>query len=147
MSTAGVKRLSARLDTLGTFGRTVADAARLAGFEPAAGEPRIAFCRTPWWDSLEEGGRAALEQAASVLGAEEVELPPEFAGLTEAQETVMAFDVARNLEPEWRDHRDELSGAMRDYIERGRTVTEADAREAAEVDAPEGEATAAGGGG
>ena len=35
----------------------------------------------------------------------------------------MAFDVARNLEPEWRDHRDGLSEAMRDYIERGRTVT------------------------
>ena len=33
----GIKRLSERLDTLGTFGRTVADAALLAGFEPAAG--------------------------------------------------------------------------------------------------------------
>ena len=45
----------------------------------------------------------------------------------------MAFDVARNLEPEWRDHRDELSGAMRDYIERGRTVTAEDAEAAAAV--------------
>ncbi len=98
-----------------------------------SGEGRVAFCRTPWWDRLEDGGRAALEQAASVLGAEEVELPPEFAGLTEAQETVMAFDVARNLEPEWRDHRDELSGAMRDYIERGRTVSAEDAEAGAAV--------------
>ena len=90
----------------------------------------MAFCRTPWWDRLEDGGRAALEEAAARLGAEEVELPPEFAGLAEAQETVMAFDVARNLEPEWRDHRDELSDAMRDYIERGRTVTAEEAARA-----------------
>ena len=43
----------------------------------------------------------------------------------------MAFDVARNLEPEWRSHRTQLSGAMRDYIERGQAVSEADAREGA----------------
>ena len=45
----------------------------------------------------------------------------------------MAFDVARNLEPEWRDHRDELSGAMRAYIERGRTVSAEDAEAGAAV--------------
>jgi Asp-tRNA(Asn)/Glu-tRNA(Gln) amidotransferase A subunit family amidase len=131
-STTGIKRLSERLDTLGLLARTVADAALLGGFAvPADAGRRVAFCRTPWWDRLEDGGRAVLEEAASVLGAEEVELPPEFAGLAEAQETVMAFDVARNLEPEWRSHRDELSAAMRDYLERGRSVTEDDAREAA----------------
>jgi Asp-tRNA(Asn)/Glu-tRNA(Gln) amidotransferase A subunit family amidase len=130
-STTGIKRLSERLDTLGLLARTVADAALLGGFAAPSGEARVAFCRTPWWDRLEDGGRAALEDAAARLGAEEVELPAEFAALTEAQETVMAFDVARNLEPEWRSHRDELSGALRDYIERGRTVSDSDAREGA----------------
>jgi Asp-tRNA(Asn)/Glu-tRNA(Gln) amidotransferase A subunit family amidase len=132
-STTGIKRLSERLDTLGLFGRTVADAALLGGFAAPSGGARVAFCRTPWWDALEDGGRAALEQAAARLGAEEVELPPEFGGLAAAQETVMAFDVARNLEPEWRSHREQLSRAMRDYIERGQTVSEADAREGAAV--------------
>jgi Asp-tRNA(Asn)/Glu-tRNA(Gln) amidotransferase A subunit family amidase len=132
-STTGIKRLSERLDTLGLFGRAVADAALLGGFAAPSGEARVAFCRTPWWDALEDGGRAALEQAAARLGAEEVELPPEFGGLAAAQETVMAFDVARNLEPEWRSHREQLSRAMRDYIERGQTVCEADAREGAAV--------------
>ena len=87
-----------------------------------------------WRSAARRGGTGSRTAAGplwrrrpSRLGAEEVELPPEFAGLAEAQETVMAFDVARNLEPEWRDHRDELSGAMRDYIERGRTVTAEDA--------------------
>jgi len=130
-STTGIKRLSERLDTLGLLARTVDDAALLGGFDAPSGEGRVAFCRTPWWDRLEDGGRDALEAAAARLGAEEVELPAEFAGLTEAQETVMAFDVARNLEPEWRDHRDELSAAMRDYIERGRTVSDEAAREGA----------------
>jgi Asp-tRNA(Asn)/Glu-tRNA(Gln) amidotransferase A subunit family amidase len=58
---------------------------------------------------------------------EEVELPAEFAGLAAAQETVMAYDVARNLEPEWREHRDQLSDAMRNYLERAHSVSVADA--------------------
>ena len=125
VSTAGVKRLSARLDTLGTFGRTVADAARLAGFEPAAGEPRIAFCRTPWVEAAPEA-----EEAARRVGARELELPPQFASLAAAQKTVMAFDVARNLEPEWREHREGLSQVMQDYIARGQEVPEEDAEAA-----------------
>src|SRR4051812_47449572 len=95
-SATGIKRLSARLDTLGTFGRTVADAALLAGFAAPEGEPRIAWCRTPWGGDAPE-----VEAAAGRVGAEELELPPQFAALPAAQETVMAFDVARSLEPEW----------------------------------------------
>src|SRR4051794_38030464 len=116
-STAGIKRLSAQLDTLGTFGRTVADAALLAGFQPAAGEARIAWCRTPWGGDAPE-----VEEAARRLGARELELPPQVAGPAGAQETVMAFDVGQSLEPEWREHRDGLSTVMRGYIERGRAV-------------------------
>jgi Asp-tRNA(Asn)/Glu-tRNA(Gln) amidotransferase A subunit family amidase len=117
-STDGVKRLSERLDTLGTFGATVADAALLAGFEVPTGEARIAFCRTPWAEDAPE-----VEEAARRVGAPELELPAEFAGLVAAQEALMAHDVARNLEPEWREHRDELSDVLREYIERGREVS------------------------
>src|SRR5829696_6377318 len=127
-SAAGIKRLSERLDTLGLFARSVGDTALLGGFEaPSPREGRVAFCRTPWWDALEDGGRAAVEEAAARLGADEVELPPEFGELAAAQETVMAFDVAHNLDPEWRSQRPQLSGAMRDYIELGRAVRAADA--------------------
>jgi Asp-tRNA(Asn)/Glu-tRNA(Gln) amidotransferase A subunit family amidase len=126
-STTGIKRLSERLDTLGLLARSVADAALLGGFEVPSREGRVAFCRTPWWDAVEDGSRAALEQAAAALGVEEVELPAEFAGLAAAQETVMAYDVARNLEPEWREHRDQLSDAMRNYLERAHSVSVADA--------------------
>jgi Asp-tRNA(Asn)/Glu-tRNA(Gln) amidotransferase A subunit family amidase len=44
---------------------------------------------------------------------------------------VMAFDVARNLEPEWREHREALSQVMQDYIARGQEVPEAEAEAAA----------------
>lgn len=129
-STDGIKRLSARLDTLGTFGRTVADAALLAGFEaPAAVAPRIAFCRTPWWDAVDAG--AVLEEAAGRLGLDELELPPEFGALAKAQETVMAFDVARNLESEYKHHPERLSTAMREYIERGQGVRRNEAEDGA----------------
>ena len=130
-STAGIKRLSERLDTLGLFARSVTDTALLGGFAAPSAEGRVAFCRTPWWDALEEGGRAAVEQAAARLGAEELELPPEFGGLAAAQETVMAFDVAHNLDPEWREHRDGLSQVMQDYIARGQEVREEEAEAAA----------------
>jgi Asp-tRNA(Asn)/Glu-tRNA(Gln) amidotransferase A subunit family amidase len=114
-STAGIKRLSARLDTLGTFGRTVADAARLAGFEAAAGEARIAFA----------GEGEVLEEAARRAGAHPLELPPQFGRLAAAQEAVMAYDVARSLEPEYRSGG--LSDVLRAYVEQGREVSEEEA--------------------
>ena len=69
-STAGIKRLSARLDTLGTFGRTVADAARLAGLR--ARRRRAADRVLPH----AVGGEAPeVEEAAARIGARELELP------------------------------------------------------------------------
>jgi Asp-tRNA(Asn)/Glu-tRNA(Gln) amidotransferase A subunit family amidase len=127
-STAGIKRLSERLDTLGLFARSVEDVALLGGFEPPQPRAgRVAFCRTPWWEHVEDG--AALE-AATRVGARELELPPQFAALVQAQETLMAFDVARNLAPEFRDHRALLSSDLRAYIERGHAVAREEAESA-----------------
>ena len=127
-STAGIKRLSERLDTLGTFGRTVADAALLAGLEPpeAAGA-RLAFGSA----GGDDGGLVA--EAAARLGAEEIALPPEFDGLAAAQETLMAYDVARALEPEWREHRDQLSARLREYLEEAWAVPAEERERAAEL--------------
>jgi Asp-tRNA(Asn)/Glu-tRNA(Gln) amidotransferase A subunit family amidase len=63
-----------------------------------------------------------VEEAARRVGARELELPPPFAGLPAAQEALMAHDVAHNLAPEYREHRDGLSQVMREYIERGQAV-------------------------
>ena len=72
-----------------------------------------------------------LEAAAGRLGLDELELPPEFGALAHAQETVMAYDVARNLESEYKHHRERLSTAMREYIERGQAVRRKEAEDGA----------------
>ena len=72
-----------------------------------------------------------LEAAAGRLGLDELELPPEFGALAQAQETVMAYDVARNLESEYKHHRERLSTAMREYIERGQAVRRKEAEDGA----------------
>lgn len=143
----GVKALSGELDTLGWFARepedlellgvVLADAwpegpsLREAEAHPAP--PAFAFARTPWWDRADDDGRRAVEDAARRLGAagarvREVELPERFAGLPEAQEEVMAFDMARSLAREHEHHADLLSDVLRALLERGRAT----ARDAAE---------------
>jgi Asp-tRNA(Asn)/Glu-tRNA(Gln) amidotransferase A subunit family amidase len=141
----GVKALSGELDTLGWFAReptdlellgvVLADAwpegpqLREAGDEP----PRLAFARTPWWKRADDDGRRAVEDAARRLGdagahVRELELPERYAGLVDAQQDVMAFDMARSLAWEHEHHGDELSDVLRELLERGRGIE----REAAE---------------
>ena len=126
-STAGIKRLSERLDTLGLLARSVADVALLGGFAapaPASREGRVAFCRTPWWDEARGRRPGRVRGRGCAAGARRSSSYRRSSPASPvAQETAMAFDVARNLEPEWREHRDGLSDAMRDYISRGREVT------------------------
>jgi Asp-tRNA(Asn)/Glu-tRNA(Gln) amidotransferase A subunit family amidase len=141
----GVKRLSERLDTLGLFARSVEDVALLAGAlgadGPAPDGPfAFALCRTPWWDDADEDSRAALTWAAERLEAagarvREVALPGSFAGLVDAQDTVQAYDCARNLDWELEHHRDALSDVLREYLDRGVAVTSEDATTAASVGA------------
>ena len=96
IDTTGVKRLSARLDTLGLFARTVGDLELLLEVladaappvAPASGSPNadwpppplapaapptitappaFAFARTPWWDRADDHGRRAAESSAARL--------------------------------------------------------------------------------
>ena len=145
LDVSGVKQLSARLDTLGLLARTVADVqllgAALGGWDATDGAtpesaPALAFVRTPWWERAEPDGRRALEDAARRLAdagarVSDRELPPEFAALPEAHDTVMAFDTARSLEHEYREHGEQLSEALRAYIERGMEIAPAAAESAA----------------
>jgi Asp-tRNA(Asn)/Glu-tRNA(Gln) amidotransferase A subunit family amidase len=145
----GVKRLSARLDTLGLFARSIDDLELLLDTltdnrRPAAGPagepPRVAFVRTARWQLVEPDAREALETAAREIanaGAEvdELELPPELEELDDVQETIMAVDVAANLAAEYDRHGESISVELSDLIERGR-VTERGDYEAA-LDAAE----------
>jgi Asp-tRNA(Asn)/Glu-tRNA(Gln) amidotransferase A subunit family amidase len=142
----GVKRLSARLDTLGLFARTVDDLELLLGVlvdaapppapavasPHAQGPPAFAFARTPWWESADRDGRRAVESSAARLAAgsarvRELELPAAFGPLAEDHRRLMAHDLARELAWEHERHADLLSDLLRDEIAVGLATTDAEA--------------------
>ena len=139
----GALRLSARLDTIGPIARDAQDVGllldALLDAEPAAvgreAPPRLALVRTRHWEQADASGRAAVERAAARLegaGAEvaETALPAPFDGLTAAQETIMAFDLARSLASEREHHADQLSEPLRALLAQGEATGEADYRAA-----------------
>jgi len=134
----GAKLISDTLDTLGTLARSVSDAAlfvaALSGrrdlvIERSMAEaPRIGMCRTYEWDRAQPETIAAFEDVAKRLRAagarvHDVTLPPPFAGLADAQVSIMVSEVARSLSHEWLVHRESLSAEMIAMIEAGLAVS------------------------
>jgi Asp-tRNA(Asn)/Glu-tRNA(Gln) amidotransferase A subunit family amidase len=140
---SGALRLSARLDTIGPMARDAQDVGllldALLGAAPAParadGAPRFALVRTRHWEQADASGRGAVERAAARLeaaGAEvaETALPAPFDGLTAAQETIMAFDLARSLAAERAHHGEQLSEPLRALLAQGDATGEGEYRAA-----------------
>jgi Asp-tRNA(Asn)/Glu-tRNA(Gln) amidotransferase A subunit family amidase len=144
---AGVMALSGNLDTLGWFARDAEDLALLGGVLADAwpdapgtgagrdGAPAFAVARTPWWDHADADSQRAVTDAAGRLAAagarvRDLDLPERFAPLPEAQEALMAFDMALSLAHEREHHADELSDVLRAFLERGTTTGRAVAENA-----------------
>ncbi len=123
---AGIKLLAPSLDTLGVYGRTVADAAlfgsALIGFDmpsfpSAAGAPRIALYRTPQWSLAEPSMAAAFDamparlQAAGAAVAE-LALPPAMDAIIDASNIVNDYETRRSLAYERVYHLDRLSPTL-----------------------------------
>lgn len=133
----GVHPLAPSLDTLGFFVPELADvplvSAALAGAEPRPlpplpTRPVFGLCRTALWERAELSTRQAIEAAAAKLvrsGAEvrEVELPPSFTGLLEAQVAIMGGETAISLRRELEDSPGELSARLREVLEAGRACS------------------------
>lgn len=132
----GVKPLAPSFDTVGWFGRCIADLALLAEafglLRAPRGAPsrplRIGVCRTANWQRAEDASREAIEVAAANLrrsGAEVVDfdLPASFAALDEAYATIMAVDAARALRVEASSHPNLLSPGLAALLEGGRDIT------------------------
>ncbi len=134
---AGAKPLADSLDTVGVFARSVDDAAFFAGVlgeRPALRHlalpqqpPRYGLYRTPVWDQAEPATAAALDIARAALeraGALVSELPiaPEHQGLTEAQDTIMWFEIVRALAYERIEHSAELSPRLAQLIDAGMAI-------------------------
>jgi Asp-tRNA(Asn)/Glu-tRNA(Gln) amidotransferase A subunit family amidase len=123
----GVMEASGSLDTLGICARSVEDAALyrdvLLGIPPqpvvaSAAPPRIGFCRTHVWDQVHPSTQKLTEEAVGHLARQgarinEVELPPEFEGLTEAHRWISSFEFVRALTYEIESHWERISNTLR----------------------------------
>jgi Asp-tRNA(Asn)/Glu-tRNA(Gln) amidotransferase A subunit family amidase len=135
---AGVKAISDSLDTIGAFGRTVPDvalfAAALSGRRellidrPRADVPRVGLCRTHEWDRAQPETTSAFEGAGRALRAagatvRDIELPPPFGGLVDAQIAIMLREVAESLSHERLAHREALSDELIAMTDAGLAVS------------------------
>ncbi|MGI9419779.1 MAG: amidase [Geminicoccaceae bacterium] len=144
----GVLAQSFHLDTIGTFGRSVADAAMLAdalighdegdrATAPIAHQgllasaqskpplaPLFAFVKTPVWDQAEDTTKEAFSELVELLGdgADPVDLPDVFAEGHALQKRLMTAGFAHSLASYERRGREQLSQQMLDAIDEGREI-------------------------
>jgi Asp-tRNA(Asn)/Glu-tRNA(Gln) amidotransferase A subunit family amidase len=138
VSREGAKLCSAYCDTVGWYGRSVADLALVAEAfrlrDLGAQQPvtvnglRAAVCRTPFWNKAEPGAQKALSAAAERLEAAGVrvralELPAKFAGMNEAQRTLMLGEGGAAFLPELLAFGERLHAEFRDMATNKRGVT------------------------
>lgn len=138
-SYGGLHALSISLDTLGVFVRSFADLSpvrqalslsevRTKASAPSPSAPRIGFCRTGLWPQGGQAMRSALEATAQKLakaGAEvvDIELPPSFLQLVDAQTLIFAAEGVRGLARESHEHPELLSPELRELLAKGRKYT------------------------
>ena len=135
---AGVKPLCDTLDTVGTLARSVADCALLAAAVSGRREfiieksldtaPRVGICRTFEWKRAQPETHAAMDEAIQKLGAAgvtliDVDLPPNFGGMVQAQIDIMLYELSHSLAHEWLAHHAQLSVKLVEMIESGLKVT------------------------
>ena len=154
---AGVKPNADSMDTVGGFGRTVADAALLASVltgdarlrdEPPPAALRVGLAQGPDWAQAEDDVVGAWDRAVRALApqasrCEDAVLPRDFADVAAVQAAIQAHETATALADEHRRHRERLSPALLDLLDRGRSIDAATiaahqaraARWRAEVDA------------
>lgn len=145
----GIHLFSETLDQVGTFTRSVADAARLAsaltdpGFvSPSVGAlpapPRLAYLGDyPWTeldcdadDTLEAAATRLRQFGATVIG---VEFPPPWRQANRVLRTIMLFEAARNFRPLQQRERARLTPKLNDALDEGGNIREEDYRNALEA--------------
>ena len=146
------------LDTVGVYGRSIADLAlitaamlardpedpqaharsrpplpRFAAETPSV-RPKLAFWRTPKWDKADSAARLAMEEFASSLGTDctEVDLPVWLSEAWDWQRVLQSYGNALHYGPLADAHGDAMSQSLRDTIADGRSMSEATYRHAVE---------------
>lgn len=142
----GVNLFSASLDTLGTFTRSVADAALLASSlaqpgaigtlrSPPATPPRFACLASFPWTQIGRDASEALDAAATRLrtaGAAlvPVELPDALHEAVRTLRAIMLHEAAINLDEVQARARPQLSGVLNGALDEGRAIPAGDYRHA-----------------
>lgn len=144
----GVLPQAPSLDTLGLFARSVGDIVLLGdaliGAEGAfaaaslSAPPRIAICPSPHWPEAEPETVAAMADAEGRLtaaGAEvgRIDLPPQYEEAIDAQWTLLKFEIARTLSPEYENNAAGLSAGLATIIDDGMKMPVSDYRKALTV--------------
>jgi Asp-tRNA(Asn)/Glu-tRNA(Gln) amidotransferase A subunit family amidase len=149
VSLEGAKRFAPTLDTVGWFGRSVADLALLYElFDPLtaadrvtveSGPPlRIALCRSPSWDQADESTRRAFAATAERLresGASltELELPEVFNELLAIHKLIMHAEGRASFLAESRTHPELLHESFRRMVDNADAISRKDLLNAYDV--------------
>ncbi|MGH3384768.1 MAG: amidase [Nocardioidaceae bacterium] len=135
----GTRTYSPHLDTIGSMGRSVPDAALLiAGMTgddsfgqltQHQGDLRVGLYRTPYYGQAETYVQAHYEESVDALTAAgvtvtEAEMPTEFDDLSELQDVIMSYDLDKVFAEHRRDHFDLLDPELIAYCDKGSKVTE-----------------------
>jgi len=137
LPSAGLKHFSVYLDTAGLFAARVADvafaAAAITGRElrvdrASIATPRIAIARSNVWDQASADMQRALETAAKAAAASGAQIaePAWPAFLTDAfhaHAVIQDYEAFRTLAFEYDRHREQLSGVLRDMLDKAAAVT------------------------
>ncbi len=137
VSRDGIKPLSASLDTVGCFARTVPDIGLMASVimgDPGLQnlettvKPRIGMYRTLQWRHTLPETKEAYAHAADVLAragatVRDVELPPEYCSLVQLQSDIMAYEACRALAPERENNSAQLSTRLLDLLDAGAGIS------------------------
>lgn len=152
ISRTGILSHSPALDTVGTFSRTVEDAALLAdcltAYDPRdrdmrprsrprlseiAGQtppiaPLLAYVKSPVWDQADAVTGEAFAELADAIGetCDEVELPAIFAEGYVWQRKIQLADAAKGYGPLVDKAPDQISDVLKAQVEEGRTITAVD---------------------
>jgi len=160
ISRHGVLEQSPPLDTIGVFARSLPDLALLADvlmrfdaqdsvMKPVAPpriadlmvtevpvNPHFAFIRSSVWEQVEAVTKDALRELIEATNEIQpkaidiVDMPESFDALHEDHRRVMEADLARSFADEYRRGKEQLSDVLRDMIERGQQVSDADYQQA-----------------
>lgn len=139
ISLGGAKSLSPSLDTLGSFSRTVADAALcvaamsgdsdLINLPKLPKKPKLGICLTDDGHLASAETIAAIAHAALLaedtfnIAVPDVELPNIFKKMSELQGRIMWSESARSFAFEQNNHADQLSQQLRGLIKQGGAIT------------------------